>query len=162
MHAQLEVGGQAVLPDGEGDHGQVVVELLLELGDVAHVIDALVEAAGELGGDGLDRNPLVGDGGQDDQQFGRCLRRVGLVHRNFGDEVAAAAFLVHVAVDGARLLHGREILAGDLRDGVAGDGERLVDAGDAHGSLKFRMTLDEGSTRSASAAWPMAAATSRV
>ena len=53
-------------------------------------------------------------------------------------------FWSDVAVDGARLLHGGEILAGDLRDGVAGDGERLVDAGDAHGSLKFRMTLDEG------------------
>src|ERR1035437_8469283 len=143
MHAQLEVGRQAVLADGEGNHRQVFAELLLELNHIAHVIDALVEAPGELGGDGLYRNLLVGDGGQDDQQFRRGLRRIGLVHRNLGDELAAAALLVHVPVDGARLLHGSQILADDVRDGFAVDGEGLGDAGDAHGSLEFRMTLDE-------------------
>src|ERR1019366_9113024 len=86
-----QVGRQAVLADGEGNRRQIFAELLLELNHIAHVIDALIEAPGELGGDGLYRNLLVGDGGQDDQQFRRGLRRIGLVHRNLGDELAAAA-----------------------------------------------------------------------
>src|ERR1019366_5054127 len=122
---------------------QVFAELLLELDHIAHVIDALVEAPGELGGDGLYRNPFVGNGGQDDQQFRRGLRRIGLVHRDLGDEFAAAALLVHVPVDGACLLHGSQILAGDVRDGFAVDGERLADARDAHCPLEFRVALDE-------------------
>src|ERR1019366_4389788 len=143
MHAQLEVGRQAILADGGGNHGQVLAELLLELHHIAHVIDALVEAPGELGSDGLYRNPLVGEGGQDHQQFRRRLRRIGFVQRDLGDELAAAALLVHVPVDGARLQYGGQVLAGDPRDGFAVDGEGLIDAGDADGSQQFRMTIEE-------------------
>ena len=64
--------------------------LALELGHVAHVIDALVEAAAEFGRDGLDGNAFVGDGGKNDEQLDRALRAIGLVHRNFRDEVAGA------------------------------------------------------------------------
>ena len=49
-----------------------------------------------------------------------------------------------MAIDRARLLHGSQVLVGDPHDGVAVDGERLADAGNAHGALQFRMTLDEG------------------
>src|ERR1035441_5173888 len=143
MHAQLEVGRQAILADGGGNHGQVLAELLLELHHIAHVIDALVEAPGELGSDGLYRNPLVGEGGQDHQQFRWRLRRIGFVQRDLGDELAAAALLVHVPVDGPRLLHGGKVFAGDPRDGFPVDGEGPLDAGDADGSQQFRMTLEE-------------------
>ena len=54
------------------------------------------------------------------------------------------ALAVDVAVDGARLLHGSQVLVGDPHDGVAVDGEGLADAGDAHRALEFRMALDEG------------------
>ena len=50
--------------------------------DIAHVIHALVEAAGELRRDGLDRDFLVSDGCEDDEQLGRRLRRIGFVHRD--------------------------------------------------------------------------------
>ena len=89
MHAQLQVRRQAELLDREGDHREVVAELLLELREVADVIDALVEPAGELRGDRLHRHALVRERREDEQQLGRRLRGVGLVHRDFGDEVAA-------------------------------------------------------------------------
>ena len=54
------------------------------------------------------------------------------------------ALAVHVAVDRARLLHGSQVLVGDLHDGVAVDGEGLADAGNAHRALQLRMALDEG------------------
>src|ERR1035438_10033636 len=103
----------------------------------------VVEAPGELGGDGLDGNLLVGNGGQDDEQFRRGLRRIGLVHGDLGDELAAAALLVHVTVDGARLLYGGQVLESDARNGLAVEGEGFADARDADGSKEFRMTLDE-------------------
>src|ERR1035441_7336720 len=143
MYAQLEVGRQSVLADGEGNDGEVFAELLLELRHVADIIDTLVEAPGELGGDGLDGNLLVGNGGQDDEQFRRGLRRIGLVHGDLGDELAAAALLVHVTVDGARLLYGGQVLESDARNGLAVEGEGFADARDADGSKEFRMTLDE-------------------
>src|ERR1017187_8764590 len=143
MDAQLEVGRQSVLADGEGNDGEVFAELLLELRHVADIIDTLVEAPGELWGDGLDGNLLVGNGGQNDQQFRRGLRRVGLVHRDLGDELAAAALLVHVPVGGARLLYGGQVLAEDARDGLAVEREGFADARDAHGSQEFRMTSGE-------------------
>ena len=88
MHAQLQIVGQPVALHGVGDHGQVAREFLFELLDVAHVIHAFVEAAGEFGRDGLDGNSFIGDGRQNQQQLGRRLRRIGFVHGNFGDEAA--------------------------------------------------------------------------
>ena len=49
MHAELQVLGQLKLAHGEGDHGQVVLELAAKLGHVADVIDALVEPAANRG-----------------------------------------------------------------------------------------------------------------
>ena len=87
VDAELEVRRQAVVCDGVTDGGHVEGHLARELRDVADVVDALVEAAAEFRGDGLDGNLLVGDGAEDDEQFGGRLRGVGLVHRDFRDEV---------------------------------------------------------------------------
>src|SRR5215213_3977177 len=106
VDAQLEVRRQIILRDGVRDDGDVLVELLLELRHVAYVVHALVEAARELRRDGLRGYPLVGDGREYDEQLGRRLRRVGLVHRDFGDEVAPALDGSDVAVDAPRVLHG--------------------------------------------------------
>ena len=70
VQAELQRGGQSVLLHRERNDGEVLVELPLELGDIAHIINALVEAARELGCDGLQGNPLVGERGEDDEQFG--------------------------------------------------------------------------------------------
>ena len=50
-----------------GNDGEVVIEFLFELNDIANVIDAFVETSCEFRGDGLDRDSLVGDGGEDHQ-----------------------------------------------------------------------------------------------
>ncbi len=144
MDAELEVRGQAVLLDGEGDGGDVLAKLAGELGDVADVVDALVEAAGELGRDGLDGNLLVGDGGEDDEQLDGRLGRVGLVHRDLGDEVAFSLPLDEETIDAASVLDGGEELVGDRADeGLIGV-EGLGDAGDADGSDELGVARDEG------------------
>ena len=63
-----------------GDDGEVVIEFLFELHEIAHVIDSFIETTGEFRCDRLDWDSLVGDGCEDDQQFRRCLRAVGFVH----------------------------------------------------------------------------------
>ena len=112
----LSVGGQAVFLDGKRDDGEVVVEFLLELLHVADVIHALVETAGELGRDGLERNFFVGQRGENDEQFRRRLRAVGFVHRNFGDEILRALGLGDVPVNFPGVLHGEQIFVGDALD----------------------------------------------
>jgi len=59
MDAQLKVARKLVLAGGVGDHGEVVVELLGKLREVANVIHAFVEAARELGRNGLDGDLLI-------------------------------------------------------------------------------------------------------
>ena len=115
MHAELEGLGETVGLDSVGEDGEVVVELLFELGDVSNVVDAFVKTAGELGGDGLDGNSLVGDGSEDDEHLGRDLRVVGFVHGDLGDEVIGATFgCDDVVVDGAGFLSRFEELVGGL------------------------------------------------
>ena len=143
MHAQLEVARKLVLAGGEGDHRQVVVEFLLELRQVAHVIHALVEAAGELRRDGLDGNLLIGDGRQNDEQLGRSLRRVGLVHGDFRHEMVRAFALRDVAIDAPGFLDGKKILAGDRLDRLPRGRERLGDSRDAQPPDQLRMPPHE-------------------
>jgi len=79
MYGKFQSLGKSVGFDGVGEDGEVVVEFLLELGDVADVVDSFVEAARKLGGDGLNGDALVGDGGEDDEHLGGDLRLVGFV-----------------------------------------------------------------------------------
>src|SRR5688572_21421336 len=48
VNRKLEIGGETVARNRVSDDREVVVELSLELREVAGVIDSLVEAAGEL------------------------------------------------------------------------------------------------------------------
>ena len=114
VDAQLEIFRQAKLLDGVGDGRNVQRKLAFELRHVAHIVHALVEAAAELGRDGLDGDAFIGDGGQDDEQLGGTLRAVGLVHRDLGNEVAFALGVYDFAVDLAGLLDGGEILLSGL------------------------------------------------
>ena len=59
MHAQLEVGGQAILLHRIGDDREVIVELAFEGGHLTHIIYSLVKLASELGCDGLRRNAFI-------------------------------------------------------------------------------------------------------
>lgn len=120
VDGELEGLGEAVGFDGVSEDGEVVVELLLELSDVADVVDSLVKAAGELGRDGLDGDALVGDGGEDDEHLGGDLGGVSFVHGNFGDEVIGAAFgCEDVVVDRLGLLGGLEELVRGFFDELA-------------------------------------------
>lgn len=56
MDAEFQGRGKAELADREVKDQQVFLEFLFELGEVAHVIDAFVEASRELGRNGLDGN----------------------------------------------------------------------------------------------------------
>ena len=92
MNAQLEILRKAVTSDGVRNDRQVFIEFLFELNDIANIIDAFVKSSGELRSDGLCRNVFVGDRGQNNQQFRRSLRAIGLVHRDFGDEQSFALY----------------------------------------------------------------------
>ncbi len=144
VDAELEVGGEAVAGDGPGDDGEVVVEFAFELGEVTDVIHALVEPAGELRRDGLDGDLFVGQGGEDDREGGRRLGFVGLVHGDFGDEVARALLRLDVAVDAAGLGDGLEEAGGVARDLVAGGADGFGGAGDGDGADEFGVAVDEG------------------
>src|SRR6202041_2076393 len=80
MDAELEIMRQTVLTHCVFDRRDVKRHLVLESRNVSLVIDTLVEAPAELGGNGLDRYALVGDCSEDDQKFSRALRTVGFVH----------------------------------------------------------------------------------
>mgnify|MGYP006080570085 FL=1 len=145
VDAELEGLGEAVSFDGVSEDGEVVVELLLELGNVADVVDSLVKAAGELGRDGLDGDALVSDGGENDEHLGGDLGVVGLVHGDFGDEVIGAALgRDDVIVDCLGFLSGLEELVGSFFDELTGDFERGVDALNGHGADEFGVIGDEG------------------
>jgi hypothetical protein len=111
---------------------------------IADVIDALVEAAGELRRDRLDRDALIGDGGEDDEQLRRRLRAVGFIHGNLGDEVVGARPWRRRCADRSRgLLGGFEELVGGFLDIRAGDLKRLGDALDGDRADQFRVFVDE-------------------
>ena len=59
---------------------EILAELLLEVLQVSDIIHPLIEAASEFGRDRLQWNGLVGQSREDDQQFRRCLRMIGLIH----------------------------------------------------------------------------------
>ena len=139
----FRLSGRPYFFDGKADHRQIVVEFLFKLGDVADVVHALVEPAGELGRDGLDRYVLVGKRGQNDQQLHRRLRGVGFVHGNFRDERAFALGLDDVAVDAAGFPHGEEIFVRDLLHVGTARFQTACDAGDYHLSDEFGMAVHE-------------------
>lgn len=145
VDGELEGLGEAVGFDGVSEDGEVVVELLLELGDVADVVDSFVETSGEFRRDGLDGNSLVGDGGEDDEHLGGDLWVVGLVHGDLGDEVVGATLGGDdVVVDGFGLLGRFEELVRGLLDELAGDFEGGVNAFDVYGADELGVVCDEG------------------
>jgi len=85
VHAELEVPGYSIDSVADGSH--IEGHFAGELRDVADVVDAIIEAATEFRGNRLDGDLLIGDCAEDDEQAGGCLRGVGLVHRDFGNEV---------------------------------------------------------------------------
>ncbi len=89
MDGEFQASRQSICFDRVGDDCEVVVELFFELGGVADVVDALVEATGEFRGDGLDRDALVGDRCEDHQKFRWGLRAVGFIHGDLGDKIRA-------------------------------------------------------------------------
>src|SRR5580693_7829370 len=103
------------MSDSVTDGGHVEGHLASELRYIANVVDSLVEAATEFRGDGLDGYSFVGNGAKDDEQFGGRLRRVRLVHRDFGDETSLPFHGFDFAVDLAGLLDSEE----EFRGGVA-------------------------------------------
>ena len=107
--------------------------------DVAGIIHALVETAGELGRDGLERNAFVGERGQDHEEFRRRLRAVGFIHRNFRDEIGRPFGFGNVPVNPARLLRGQQILPGDALDFAARCFHRAVKVRNDDLSGQFRM-----------------------
>ena len=129
MHAQFQCGWKAVAFDGMRDHREVVVEFFFKLCNITHVIDALVESSGEFRSDGLDRHVLVAESREDDQQLGGCLRRIGFIHRNLGNEIRAFR-RENVTVDRTRFLSGKQELVGNPRRFLATDVERRVDTFD--------------------------------
>ena len=70
MHAQFQILRQPELAgSAKATTAKSSSNCRGEIGHVADVIDPFVEAAGEPRGDRLRRNPLVGDRGEDQQQF---------------------------------------------------------------------------------------------
>lgn len=113
MHAELEVGRQAVRADGMAHDGDVGSELRREAGHVADVVDSLVEPAAEPGGDGPHGETFIGQGREDHEQFRRHLRRVRLVHRHLREERALLAVSRDAAVELPRRRYGVQVVARD-------------------------------------------------
>ena len=144
VDAQLECLGKSVDLHGVRDDRKVVVELLLELGEIPNIVDTLVEASGELGSDGLDGEALVGNGGEDDEHLGRRLGIVGFVHGDFSDEVFVAFVVGDVAIDLAGEFAGLEELVGGLLHVLTCDFKRGLDALNSDRADEFRVPLDKG------------------
>src|ERR1041384_3599096 len=98
MNAQLEILWQAVTIDGVRHDRQVFIEFLFELRNVTNIIDAFIKSAAKLRRDGLRRNVLVGNRGQNNQKLRRSLWAICLVHRDFGDEQSFALYRSNVSI----------------------------------------------------------------
>ena len=112
VNAELEILRKPEIAHRPGDCRYVQRHLPPELRHVAHIIDTLVEAARKLWRDGLDRNALIGNRRQNNQQLGRRLRRVRLVHRNFCDEISLPLRSFNLAIDLPCFFHREQKLRG--------------------------------------------------
>src|SRR5215831_9952464 len=113
MNAELQILRQIVLSDRISDDGEIFIELFFKLSEIAYVIDAFVEPAGELWRDSLRGNRLVGNGRENDKQFDRGLRSVRLIHRNFGNELPLSLRRFNLPIKTTCLLNGFQVLAGN-------------------------------------------------
>src|SRR6202789_2180765 len=125
------------------NRSKILVELLAELRDIAHIIDAFVEPPCKLRRNRLNRNILIRNRSQNDQQFDRSLRRIGLIHRDLRDEASFALVLHQKPIDLSRMLNRRKELVGNALDKCRVGLERLRNARNRHRPDQLRMTLDE-------------------
>ena len=72
------------------------------------------------------------------------MHGVGLVHRDFGDEVVRTLFVGDVPINLARALHGQKIFARDARYLIAPALKRRFDARDVQRADEFGMARHEG------------------
>ena len=105
MNRQLQILGQTVFFYGVSDHSQIIRELFLKLTHVTDVVNAFVEATGELWCDRLQGDIFFGQRRQNHQQLRRCLRAVSFVHRNLSHKIVRAIFLSDVAINFASRLN---------------------------------------------------------
>ena len=143
VDAEFQVPGQAVGLHRVGDDGEVVVELALELREVADVVHAFVETSGELRRDGLRINPCVGEEGENDEQLRRRLRGVGLVHGDFGDEFLRALHSLDVVGNLPSFPSGTEVFPSDGTDTGCIRLKGLFNPRDGHGADEFRVLGQE-------------------
>ncbi len=64
----------------KGDGRNIENKLPLKLRDIALVVDSLVEPSTKLRRNRLDRDALIGNRRKNNQQLGRALGTIGLVH----------------------------------------------------------------------------------
>src|SRR5215510_968509 len=147
MDAQLERGWQTVLFNRKGDYSEVFAEFLFELADVANVIDALIEPAGEFWGNGLDRYGFISDCSEDEQQFGRSLGLVRLVDRHLGNERATAPLVGNMAVNLACFLGSQQIFAREFFDICQRGPESMVNARNVDLPDQLRVAADKARNR---------------
>ncbi len=103
MDAELQVGGQSEPLFRGLEDSQVGVEFMSERPDIADVVDAFEEGAGEFGGDRPDGNALLGDGGQDKEELFRRLGDRGFVKGDFDEKSLRSLLLGDAGVDASRL-----------------------------------------------------------
>src|SRR5439155_8572009 len=104
-------------------------ELLPEEFDIANVVDAFIEAARELWGDGLDWNAFIGNGGENEEKLRRGLRQVRLIHRDFRHEAAGSLPVGDFAIDVSGIANCGEVFAGGVQGLLIGDIERVLKTG---------------------------------
>ena len=116
MNAELQVRRQTVAFNRVSDHSEIILEFLFELGQVTDVIHSLVEPASKLRRDRLHPNVLVRECCQDDKQLRRCLRLVGFIHRNLGDETVFPFIGSNMVINLPGFLGRQQIFRGDPLD----------------------------------------------
>src|SRR5437763_1313305 len=112
MDAQLEILREPVSPDGVPNDGEIIIKLLFELIYISGVIDSLIKSAREFWRNGLNRNLLVRQSNQNNQEFWRGLRSVRFVHRDFRNKTISF-HLLNMSINIPGFFHSSKVFARD-------------------------------------------------
>jgi hypothetical protein len=143
VNAELQVGWQPILLDGVCNHRQIVVEFLLELDEIADVVDSFVKSTSELRRDCLQLHFLVGERGENDQQFRWSLRRIRLVHRDFRDDLRFTFCGRDIAINLSGILHRQQVLGSHSFDILPSDHEGSTNPRNTEVAHQFGMSRDK-------------------
>ena len=121
------------------------MKFIFESGEVAAVLNSLVESPGELWGDGLQTHFFIGERRENHEQLGRRLWRISFVHGDFRNEAILPLFFGDMPIDPRRILHGEEKLRRDALDLGTTSLNNSLDFWNVERPDQLGMPIDKGS-----------------